>query len=263
MTYVPLSRVTNDLGGRLRRDEYTGSNRCWACTAVNVALSALVAVVLIPLSGVAAVVALTGALATVYFRGYLVPGTPELTKRYLPSRLLAWFGKQPLTVSREESTDAWLLSQGLLRESSDGDFALDPEFKASLAAVDPPQSPSASLARDILELPPTDGSFTSQQGRYTLSDDGDPIAAWPSSLALDADLRAKAVLSERYTGWNERPPDEIAALLRSVRATVDRCLRCDEPTEYEQVTHETCCASVTVERLTCPQCDEPLVELRR
>jgi len=92
--------------GRLRQPEYTGENRCLPCTVVN----SLVAVVLagavagaVSASGAAgASVALgAGALvlavssALIYLRGYLVPGTPTLTKRYFPPWLLGLFGKDP------------------------------------------------------------------------------------------------------------------------------------------------------------------------
>lgn len=79
---------------RVRRPEYTGENRCTPCTVVNVgfsaALAAAVGVVASPVSGFAVLVA---SLGLVYLRGYLVPGTPTLTKRYLPDRVLRLFDK--------------------------------------------------------------------------------------------------------------------------------------------------------------------------
>lgn len=260
---MSLLHITHELRNRLRREEYVGEDRCWACTVVNVVIVGVIAVVLVPLSGPAALVVFIGGLAPVYFRGYLVPRTPTLTKQYLPTRVLAMFGKQPLSVPRTENADTWLLSQGLIRKTSDGDLTLDSAFESSVCSVEPPVSPPESLARDILELPPTAGSFTEQRGRYTLSQDGDPVAAWPSELALVADFQGKTALSKRYTGWAEYSPAKIAAVLRSLRATADKCPQCDAPTEYDRTTHETCCASVTVERLACPRCDEALVELRR
>ena len=44
------------------------------------------------------------ALAAIWLRGYLVPGTPELTKRYLPERALALFGKAPAATGAAAST---------------------------------------------------------------------------------------------------------------------------------------------------------------
>lgn len=82
---------------RFRRPEYTGENRCIPCTATNVVIACLLSVgvgVLFPPAGVA-LFALS--LAAIWLRGYLVPGTPELTKRYFPDWLLAYFDKGPAT----------------------------------------------------------------------------------------------------------------------------------------------------------------------
>lgn len=92
---------------RLRRPEYTGENRCIPCTVVNVAITATVGVVVtgalwsagpavaLPVgTGVVAV-----GLALVVLRGYVVPGTPALTRRYLPDRVLAKFDKRPMTTA--------------------------------------------------------------------------------------------------------------------------------------------------------------------
>lgn len=69
----------------LRRDEYTGVNRCWPCTALNTALLAVASVTvgwaIAPLAGAA--VAAAG-LAAIWLRGYLVPYTPRITRRLLP-----------------------------------------------------------------------------------------------------------------------------------------------------------------------------------
>ncbi|MDR9381488.1 MAG: hypothetical protein RI560_07435, partial [Natronomonas sp.] len=69
----------------LRRDAYTGPNRCWPCTALNVAILAVTAVVVgwatVALVGVAVAVA---GFAAVWLRGYLVPYTPRVTGRVLP-----------------------------------------------------------------------------------------------------------------------------------------------------------------------------------
>lgn len=62
---------------RLRRPEYTGSNRCRACTVVNAAVL-LVAVVLVALrSPLAAAGAGVLGTAVIWLRGYLVPFTPR------------------------------------------------------------------------------------------------------------------------------------------------------------------------------------------
>ncbi|WP_436928414.1 hypothetical protein [Halosimplex halobium] len=89
---------------RLRRPEYTGENRCLPCTVLNVGIASVGATMLgawLVAAGyrTAAVAVATGvlavSLAAIWLRGYLVPGTPTLTKRYLPASVLAAFGKAP------------------------------------------------------------------------------------------------------------------------------------------------------------------------
>lgn len=85
----------DDLLDRLERPEYTGPNRCLPCTIVNLAIAATVGALVARRSRLAGVLVTAASLALVYLRGYLVPGTPTLTKRYLPAAVLEWFGKDP------------------------------------------------------------------------------------------------------------------------------------------------------------------------
>ncbi|ELZ59956.1 MULTISPECIES: hypothetical protein [Halorubrum] len=87
---------------RIREPEYTGENRCVPCTVLNVALAAALTVASAAFGPVAAAAVLVASLGSIYYRGYLVPGTPELTKRYLPDRVLRLFGKAP-----EGPRDGW------------------------------------------------------------------------------------------------------------------------------------------------------------
>jgi hypothetical protein len=80
---------------RIRQPEYTGENRCIPCTLVNLAISAIVCVALWLLRWPLAVGFAVLALGSIALRGYLVPGTPTLTKRYFPDRVLALFDKEP------------------------------------------------------------------------------------------------------------------------------------------------------------------------
>ena len=79
----------------VRQPEYTGENRCLPCTVVNVLIAAVVGVAVSKRSKPAGAGTVAGSLALIYLRGYLVPGTPALTKRYLPPTALRWFGKEP------------------------------------------------------------------------------------------------------------------------------------------------------------------------
>ncbi|QZA88520.1 hypothetical protein K0C01_12175 [Salinarchaeum sp. IM2453] len=72
----------------IRQPEYTGENRCYPCTIVNTGIAFV-------LGGLAATVSLTlGGIIlglsflAIYARGYLIPGTPQLTQTYFPDRVL-------------------------------------------------------------------------------------------------------------------------------------------------------------------------------
>ncbi|SNR23207.1 hypothetical protein [Halorubrum vacuolatum] len=66
---------------RLRRPEYTGENRCWPCTAVNLVVVVLLAGVVGLLFAPLAALVLLGGGGLIYLRGYVVPGTPRFAPR--------------------------------------------------------------------------------------------------------------------------------------------------------------------------------------
>lgn len=85
----------------LHQLEYTGENRCEACTVVNAIIAVVLSAIVARKSKFAAAVTIGISAVLIYLRGYLVPGTPTLTKRYLPPSLLRLFGKElePTTYS--------------------------------------------------------------------------------------------------------------------------------------------------------------------
>lgn len=79
----------------VRKEEYTGEDRCFPCTVVNIGIALVVAAVASIRSRKAGVVVFAVSIAAIYLRGYLVPGTPTLTERYLPERVLRHFDHHP------------------------------------------------------------------------------------------------------------------------------------------------------------------------
>ncbi|MFW5919246.1 MAG: hypothetical protein ACOCSF_03500 [Halanaeroarchaeum sp.] len=153
----------------IRRPEYTGSNRCYPCTVVNsllaVGLASLVAVFITPLAGLA-----VGLLAatSILFRGYLVPGTPTLTRQYAPDFVLGAFGKTPTLASSNGDRpgmdlESVLLDAEILTEIESGtDLRLSPEFRSAwddrMSVVE-----SIETGRSVLPdpSPSSKGTFTS------------------------------------------------------------------------------------------------------
>jgi len=98
-----MSFTPSEIVERVRQPEYTGRNRCMPCTAVNLVLVAFLAgggavavsVLSRPVAPLVGLVLFGLFAATIYLRGYLVPGTPRLTKIYFSDRVLRWFEKEP------------------------------------------------------------------------------------------------------------------------------------------------------------------------
>ncbi|AHF98921.1 hypothetical protein HALLA_08640 [Halostagnicola larsenii XH-48] len=97
-----------DVVETLHQPEYTGDNRCEPCTILNLVIAALLSSLIARKSKLGGVLALGCSIGLIYLRGYLIPGTPTLTKRYLPPAILRWFGKdpEPVVASGLASSDA-------------------------------------------------------------------------------------------------------------------------------------------------------------
>ncbi|MDQ2050761.1 hypothetical protein RBH26_09705 [Natronolimnohabitans sp. A-GB9] len=86
--------MSESIAERLHQPEYTGENRCEACTVVNVIIAIILGGIISRKSKLVGVFSIGMSLVLIYLRGYLVPKTPTLTKRYLPAAVLQWFGKE-------------------------------------------------------------------------------------------------------------------------------------------------------------------------
>lgn len=87
--------MDNELVNYVRKPEYTGENRCEPCTVLNLSIAAIVSLALTRRSYASGAVAACISIGLIYLRGYLVPGTPTLTKQFMPPAVLRWFGKPP------------------------------------------------------------------------------------------------------------------------------------------------------------------------
>ena len=273
-------RTDRRLLGHLRRPEYTGENRCLPCTAVNVAIAAV---------GAAAVAAVGGpllgaggfgaALAAIWLRGYLVPGTPELTKRYLPERVLTLFGKAPDGAGRgarpagDIDPEAYLLDAKVLVETAAGDdFAFAPDFAAAWrAAVDRDggvRDGDAGAADDIGALAELTGldrdalSFDWHGGVGFAYAADELIGSWESRAAFRADAGADRVLTATRSDWANLPLADRSATLGALRLFVAECPSCEGDVALEERVVESCCSSYDVVAGRCAGCDARLFELR-
>jgi hypothetical protein len=274
--------------GSLRRPAHTGPNRCWPCTAVNLVatglLAGVAALVSVPLGGV---VAVAGLLA-IYLRGYLVPGTPALTRRYLPESVLRWFGKAPaaeadvghavpVAVERAggETDEAPVDPEVVLRDAGaigdcpdDDDLCVTPAFaEAWRAATGRLRAGDPTRAVALASLLGADADAV----RFTDADDSTRVFAhvgerfvgqWVSRAALDADLTAAELLAERGPEtWPALDGRARGRVLAALRVFAPVCPDCDGPVAVHEDETGGCCWSTPVVVLRCDDCGVPLLRL--
>jgi hypothetical protein len=245
---------------------YTGANRCLACTVVNAAIAAAVgaglSVVASPLVGLPALI---GMLAVISLRGYLVPGTPRLTKRYLPDRVLRWFDKAPTGDALDGiDPEAYLRRAGAVELTPDGDLAVTQWMRAELADGVAELADDEALAgalADALGLDPVEVTVGPRKTGYGARVGEQPAGYWESRVALAADLAAHRTFERRVGGWRALPADTRSSLLGALRLCLDTCPACDGTVSLGTSTAESCCRTYEVLAATCDGCDARLFEL--
>lgn len=260
---------------RLRRPEYTGENRCVPCTLVNLAIAALLAVLvalLLPTRGAPALggLVLLGAVGAIYLRGYLVPGTPWFTRTYFPDRLLRWFDKSPAANGAVESdwgdsldVEATLVRAGALTECADvDDLCLTPAFRDDwnrrLAELREEDTSRADLA-GLLGVDPDDLEFDEFGDAFLARTDGRRVGQWESRAAFLADVGAADVLAD-WSGWDALDVGQRGELLNGVRLFVETCPTCGGRVVFDEEVARSCCRQYDVAVVACEDCGARLFE---
>lgn len=264
---------------QLRQPEYTGENRCVPCTVINVAIaivaSALVAILAVPL----AALVFGASLLAIYLRGYLVPGTPTLTKRYLPDRVLALFDTHPIEETRND--EEWETIERLEHQREN---AVDPErFLVESGAVGPCEDEDDLCLTDEFSRLINDGAddydgdpadretlatvFDTEPDSITVLDREYPavkidrrVRKWPSEAALLGDLVADGSLRELTEQWVDVPLSQRLGILKSLRSFYESCPRCSGEIYLSDDTVESCCRTYEVIMIGCRECEQPLLE---
>ncbi|MFC6823754.1 hypothetical protein [Halopelagius fulvigenes] len=211
-------------------------------------------------------------LGTIYLRGYLVPGTPTLTKRYFPERVLRWFDKDITTAAMTDETveidpEQILLNAGAVEPCREGiDLCLTTDFQEAWR-----ERLHTARAHDLgedhlmgaLGVSTTDDQITVEQHgeSFVAHTDDAVIGQWGSQAAAVADVTAATELSERFSDWQNLAPAEIARVLMSLRIFIEQCPDCDGPVQVEEEVVESCCRSHDVVVSACQDCDARLFEI--
>lgn len=273
--------ILDEWMSKFRQPEYIGENRCLPCTAVNLVISVGVAAA-VGLIGVftasdiigvgLAICVLFTSMAAIYLRGYLIPATPELTNRYLPVRLLQWFGKGPResgSIADEPvlNPEEELVAIGVLEECERStDLCLVPEFhqewNAEIERIDQDDISHDRLL-DVLDIDEEgEISINEFDDAFRVLIEGHTVGTWESRAAYLADLTGARVLAERHPRWNEISVRNRAQLLAGLRLFIERCPDCSGTVEFGLKTVESCCSSREVTAVECDNCGARLFESR-
>jgi hypothetical protein len=276
---------TESVIDRVRRPEYTGENRCTPCTIANSAIAVVCSAALGVVLWVAGVTPVVVALATVglftasagaiWLRGYLLPGTPELTKRYLPDPVLARFDKLPeeVEVDADKSDDGvdpevYLQAAGAVEECATvDDLCLSRGFRGdwnhrTRSAREEDVGPDAVVDALGLSMAGEAAELVEFGEAVVLERDGRQVGKWESRAALVADVAAAAVFADRSDEWEHLDAFERSAVLRGLRIFAESCPLCDGTVDLGEETVESCCRSYDVVAVACSDCDSRLFEQR-
>jgi hypothetical protein len=269
----------------LREPEYTGENRCLPCTVVNAAIAVL-ASLLVGLRSVPLGLLVLGTSAClIYVRGYLVPGTPAFTRRYLPDSIQRAFGDHPaVRTSEPEEPDGTDETQWetLQRIEYERKHSVDPEqYLVDVAAVDPDtdRAFTAEFAAALEEAMAADSSASvtpdavaeifqvSAEGlafedrEYPALEIERRVRKWPSEGALFVDVATHEVLTERSDDWLDVPREQRVEILETLRTYHDDCPDCGGDLAFHDDTFESCCGRYEVAIYGCVDCEARLLEL--
>ena len=264
---------------RLRQPDYTGRNRCLPCAIVNlliaVFLGGWIGYILLAVTSDprVAIVGGTGSLAicsaAIYLRGYLVPYTPAITKRYLPDRLLRWFEKsssgRPIDAADPFDVERFLLESELLEECGHvNDWCLDDAFSDrwhdAMADFDDERARKQAIAT-LFDIDPDRLELVAFEEATAVRIDDRTIGQWESDAAFLAEVAADRVLPQFVSEWSSLQVGERSRVLHSLRMFLEECPTCHGPVSMGQETIESCCRSFEVVAVTCTACDSRIFEI--
>lgn len=251
---------------RIPRSRYTGENRCWPCTVVNLVIAAVVTIILFPYFPVLSGLVFFVSTLSIAFIGYLVPGTPYLTRKMLPDRVLARFRKASSELDTRQ-TDGdnpgidRLIQAGVLESHNDGTLSLSDSFNNSWSnriesLRNNERAPREEFAT-MVGVEPDDVSFERIDATGALSvriKDG-PVSQWLSRAALVADIAASGTLAAWDREWNARSVWKRHAILVSLRQFRNQCPLCDGSIVSRVESTESCCWTRKSITARCEECE--------
>jgi hypothetical protein len=258
---------------RFKQPQYIGENRCFPCTVVNGIFAIMLSIgvsigtiaVATPLIGVASgVTTLILCALSIYFRGYLIPGTPQLTKRYFPVWLLTLFKKNPSTEARKDdfNPETELASLGAIKQCPESDdLCLTDWFRSAWhVELERLNQPNRKQLLELLDVEEGGVEYEEYDGAFQAHLNGNHIGTWESKAAFLADFGAAKVMQKHYSDWTMLTAPQRSQLLQGLRVFIDTCPMCGGKTQLRPDTVESCCKSHEVACVSCTDCGARLFE---
>lgn len=262
-----------ELHDRFRVEEYTGENRCPACTVLNLSVAAFGSILLGMYSISAGATLFAFSVILIYFRGYLIPKTPTITKQYFPPWLLALFDKEPAhtRIPIEHSTDSetFLREAGVLTECEETeDICLEESFRREWEATieDIRETGLKTAIADSFDIDKTKIEVThpnNSSSNIRVTHDEEMIGTWDAEPLLIVDLASYLVLQRRITNWDELPDGGKNRATAALRTFLARCPVCEDLIVEEEEEIETCCRSKIQMKGLCPSCNTEFFKANR
>ena len=201
----------------LVRPEHTGANRCWPCTAVNLALLAAGCLVLVAVSPVASVLLAVVGTAAVRLRGYLVPYTPRFAPRLVQH--LPW---NPFHVGAGNPQSPGLSPTGRPSSASGGEGTGDGATDTDPTAADDGEGRSDGRDGRRERTPATLADATTADGEAILSG----LVAAGVVAATGEDVHFASAFGRRWQAeieaLRERSPSALADAMLAAAPTAER-----------------------------------------
>lgn len=255
----------------LRDESYTGSNRCWPCTVVNLVLLTLfVALLRTRERPIVSTLVGTVGVAVIYLRGYLVPYTPTFAPQLVAASPLPddLFGdahdtEEGGSLAGDVDLDGEqvlgeLIDAGII-EGDDGMLFLTDDVDTAWHDRMDELAPFSldDLASEVrVSLEHVD------EADSLVADDKDWVAVGPDSDLVARPLAVAELAAYQILDGRLEPESLRLAAAESFRMFLEDCPACG--TELQQSSEVSCCGGYTKPRqepretLVCPSCAQRL-----
>lgn len=262
---------------KIQKSEYTGKNRCIVCTVINIIFAICSSVILFvlmrmiaaPYAVVTSMFSLFVFLLIIWLQGYLIPGTPTLTKHYLPPWMLSRLGKESTysTIQKDDKIsnvdiESFLVEAGAIAPCKEIDdlcltASFADEWHDEMSALSDNVDSTPVLQEHGFDL---DQSTIEKMGNtIALLQNGDKVREWPSETAVKVDVAGARVLSNRSAEWNSFNPFARSHILSALRIFLDECPNGD-PITFNEQTVDSCCSTYNVITAVCSENGDRIFE---